>query len=486
MRNRIALKLLAYFSAALLVFAAVSGVLFQTLFARQTMETKKAEMLEHATSLAATLGGVLSEEGGASGRMGGNQGGGYGTYIRLLSLVETDVWVLDENLDFLTAGHAMGLTVTYDDLPADAETLVSAVFEGQTPFSEGFSDLLGAPTLTVGVPIYNSTAVAGALLLHDAVSGIQAASAQGVRVMLFSGAAALLAAVLLSVLLSYVFARPLGRMKAAADRLTDGDYTAKTGVTQRDEIGKLAQAMDGLSVRLLEAKNLAERQEKLRRDFLSNVSHELRTPVTVLRGSLEALCDGVVADPAQVDDYHRKMLGETMGLQRLVNDLMDLARLQNVDFPIEHAPLSLNDVLADALHSAGQLAREKHIRFVKQFPEAAVTLTGDYGRLRQMFMIVLHNAVKFSPENGEVTVTLAPGSVSVRDEGVGIAPEDLPLIFDRFHKARTEENRQGSGLGLAIAKQIAERHGMRIEVESEPGHGATFRFVWSPDEPPVA
>ncbi len=477
MKNRIALKLLAYFGAALLAFALVSGLMFQTLFTRQTMETKKTEMLSRATELADTLSGLLAEN-GAGGRMSG-QGAGYGTYVRLLSLLETDVWVLDENLEFLSSGHMMGNTLTYDDLPADAETLVTQVFAGQTPFSEGFSDLLGAPTLTVGVPIYQGQTVAGALLLHDSVSGINAAAAQGVRLMAYSGAAALAVAALLAALLSYSFAGPLNRMNRTALRLTAGDYAAKTGVTQKDEIGRLARAMDGLSDRLAEARAETERQEQLRRDFLSNVSHELRTPVTVLRGSLEALCDGVVAEPAQVGEYHRRMLGETVALQRLVNDLMDLARLQNVDFPIERAPVSLNDVLGDALHGAGQLARKKRIAFARVFPDEAVTFAGDYGRLRQMFLIVLDNAVKFSPEDSTVTVTLTPETVSIRDEGPGIAPEELPLIFDRFHKARTEENRQGSGLGLAIAKQIAERHGMRVEAESEVGKGATFTFRWA-------
>ncbi len=480
MRNKIALRLMLYFAVALAVFALVSGTLFQTLFTRYTVETKKEAMLARATSLAQTLSDVLAENG--SGRMSGAQGSGYGNYVRLLSLMETDVWVLDENLSFLTVGHTMGgtmnATLTYDDLPADAEKLVDEVFAGQTPFSEGFSDLLGAPTLTVGAPIYQNGTVAGALLLHDAVSGIQAAATQGVRLLLYSGAGALLVAAVLAVLLAYSFARPLNRMKAAATKLTAGDYTAHTGVARNDEIGKLAQAMDGLSTRLLDAQEAAKRLEQQRKDFFTSVSHELRTPVTVLRGSLEALTDGVVTDPVQISEYHRRMLSETLGLQRLVNDLLDLSRLQNVDFPIESAPLSVNDVLGDALNAAHQLARAKKIRLVREFPNEAVRLTGDYGRLRQMFLIMLDNAVKFSPEGSAVTVTLTPDSAIIRDEGIGIAPEELPLIFERFHKARLEENRQGSGMGLAIAWQIAQRHHIRIDVSSELNRGTEFRFTW--------
>ncbi|MCE5343864.1 MAG: HAMP domain-containing protein [Eubacteriales bacterium] len=490
MRNKIALRLMLYFAVALIAFALVSGVLFQSLFTRYTVDAKKEEMLARATTLAQALSEVLAENGG--GRMNGAQGAGYGNYVRILSLVETDVWVLDENLSFLTIGHTMssamgntmGNTLTYDDLPADAEALVNEVFQGKTPFSEGFSDLMGTPTLTVGAPIYQGETVAGALLLHDAVSGISAAVTQGIRVLLYSSAAALVVAAALAMLLSYSFARPLNRMKAAATKLSGGDYTARTGVRRNDEIGKLAQAMDGLSERLRDAREAGEREEQQRRDFLSNVSHELRTPVTVLRGSLEALGDGVVTDPKQIDEYHRQMLKETLGLQRLVNDLMDLSRLQNADFPIESAPLIVNDVLGDALYAADQLARAKKIRLVREFPNEAVRLTGDYGRLRQMFLIVLDNAVKFSPENSAVTVTLTPDSVTIRDEGQGISSEELPLIFDRFHKARLEENRQGSGLGLAIARQIAQRHSIHIDVASELGRGTAFRFSWQPQPQP--
>ena len=478
MRNRIALKLFLYFAAALVAFAAVSGVLFQTLFTRQTLETKKTEMLERATSLADTLSGLLSENGNQM-----MQGGGYGAYTRLLGVMETNVWVLDENLQFLSQGHMMGRTLTYSDLPADAEALVQQVFQGQTPFSEGFSDLLGAPTLTVGVPIRQGDTVAGALLLHDAVSGIRAVSSQGVRISLLSGAAALLLSVLLAAGLSLSFARPLDRMNQTALRLTNGDYTAKTSVVRRDEIGRLARALDGLSDRLEEAKKATERQNQLRQDFFANVSHELRTPVAVLRGSLEALCDGVVQAPAQVDEYHRQMLSETLSLQRLVNDLMEWSRLQNTDFPIERSPVLLNDILADALRSAQLMAEKKGVSLTSTVADQPIGFQGDYGRLKQMFLIVLDNAVKFTPAGGRVNVALSLGCVSIADTGVGIPADELPYIFDRFRKARTEENRLGSGLGLGIAKQIALRHGMRIEAESTPGQGSTFRFLWDAKEP---
>ena len=477
MKHSIALRLMVYFGAALLAFALVGGLVFTALFRQATVEAKKADMLTRATELAQTLSAALGEN-ATGGRMGGGQGAGYGAFVRTVSAVETGVWVLDANMQFLTLGHMQNTQLTYADLPADAEAVVQAVFAGQTPFSEGFSTLLGAPTLTVGAPIYQGETVAGALLLHDAVAGVTQAAALGTRVLLVSGAAALLAAAALGMLLSGAFARPLTRMQAAAMRLTQGDYAARTGVMRHDQIGALAAAMDVLGSRLAAARDAKARQESLRNEFLANVSHELRTPVTVLRASLEALCDGVVAGQAQVADYHRRMLGETVLLQRLVNDLMELARLQNTDFPIERTPLDLCAPLGDALRAAEQLAKPKGVRILRTLPAMPLPMDGDHGRLRQMFLIVLDNAVKFSPVGGEVKVTVTAGEVAVCDQGPGIPPEEVQAIFERFHRARTQENRQGSGLGLAIAREIALRHGMQIDVQSTPGQGACFRFLW--------
>jgi signal transduction histidine kinase len=267
-------------------------------------------------------------------------------------------------------------------------------------------------------------------------------------------------------------------MKNAALVLAEGNYSAKTGVQQNDEIGELAGAIDMLSERLLDARRESDRLDQMRRDFVANISHELKTPVTVIRGSLEALCDEVVTEPSQVKSYLAQMLGESLHLQRLINDLLDLGKVQNPDFRMEMQEIDLRDVLCDAVRSASQLAREKNVTIRQSCDGPAPRLIGDYGRLRQMFLIILDNAVKFSPAGEEVTVTLEGNAVTVRDRGSGIAEEDLPHIFDRFYKTRSEENKSGSGLGLAIARQIADRHHIGLSAESRPHEGAAFRFAF--------
>jgi len=474
MKSKIARRLLKYFGTALILFALVIGSVFVVLFRESAVQMNRDALRQRAEAMALALSGYASRQTGATGSRAG-----YGAYLKLLDeIAMTDVWVVDRDLSLITAG-LMERQYTYADLPADADEVIARVFVGETTFSESFSGLFDAPTITVGTPILSKDAVVGALLLHAPASGVDQAVRQGLTAMGISLAAALFLSASLAALLSMKFTRPLERMEEAAVSLAAGAYGSKTGVTQQDEIGKLASAIDQLSKKLEDAQGERERLNKLRQAFIANISHELRTPVTVLRGSLEALCDHVVEKPEQVSEYHQQMLSETIGLERLVNDLMDLTRLENVDFPIEMQTVDLGDALDDAARSARGIARAKEIE-IQVERSAPVVITGDYGRLRQMLLIVLDNAVKYSPKGSAVEVRLTPELASIRDHGPGIPPEDLKHIFDRFYRASAVQDTQGSGLGLAIAKRIAERHGIRIEVKSILHEGCEVRFLLDP------
>ncbi len=229
--------------------------------------------------------------------------------------------------------------------------------------------------------------------------------------------------------------------------------------------------------------NGAEEQRDLARCFISSVAHELRTPVAVLRGSLEALCDGVVCDPDQVEEYHHQMLSESIYLQRLVNDLLEYSRLQNKEFEIFREPVNICDVISDVCRSIRQIAKNKNIEITREEETAFYYISGDYARLRQMFIVVLDNAVKFTEPGGHVYVRnrLENGSLvtEISDTGCGIEEDELKNIFVRFHRVLSDKNRNGSGLGLAIAKEIAARHQADIKVISEIGKGTTFSFFFS-------
>jgi signal transduction histidine kinase len=404
---------------------------------------------------------------------------GFGAYIRFLGdIAMTDVWIVDENLDLITTWQMPGAEKQYNytDLPEDAEKVVTDAFKGNTTFSEGFSNLLNKPSLTVGTPVKADGNIFGVLLLHSPVEGVETAALQGFGILTISIASAFILSVILSVLFAVAFTKPLKKMQNTAMQLANGDYKVKTGIAQKDEIGQLALSIDALSEKLDIASHESENLDKLRREFIANISHELRTPITVIRGSLKALYDGVITDPEQLKDYYGQMLNESVFLQNLVNDLLDLSRLQNPDFKVGMQELNLSDVLSDAVRSAQNMARQKQINIKQETDVQIRVFSGDYSRLRQMFLIVLDNAIKFSAPGGDIIVTLKNNTVSIHDYGSGISETDLPYIFERFYKVQSDENKNGTGLGLAIAKQIADRHNIKITVKSEKGNGSEFIF----------
>ena len=311
--------------------------------------------------------------------------------------------------------------------------------------------------------------------MHRRLADIHASESAGFQILAISLALAFVLAAALSVLLARRFIRPLAEMEKTAAALSGGDYNARSGVRQDDEIGSLAQSLDVLAERLETAARERAQLDAMRRDFFASISHELRTPLTVLRGSLDAFSAGLVTDEGKRHEYLSQMEANVRQLSRLVDDLFDLARLENPDFSVDKTDVDLSDVLRDAVRSARRLAAPKSVEIhCKETP--SIPIQGDYGRLRQMFLAVLDNAVKFSPESAAVEVEIETSEnqwrISIRDHGPGIDSETLPHIFDRFRSSREG----GTGLGLAIAQAVARRHDVMLEAKNAETGGAFFSF----------
>ena len=365
-------------------------------------------------------------------------------------------------------------TTTVKDLPQVYRDMFNKGFKGESSVREEYDKRIHEMMVLATAPIYDKNGgVEGVLMLRVPVFGLQRSFREALEV--FGGCLVLALVIAMAVawFLSMKFTKPLNKMKDAAERLAAGDYSARSFVQQNDEIGELAVTLDGMAGRLEEADRETKQMEKMRKEFIANISHELRTPVTVLRGSLEALRDKVVTEPAEVERYHETMYDETLSLQRLINDLLELSRLQNMDFPIEKKSLNFCEVVRNAVRSAKHLAREKNIAIECEMDVPVYKMTGDGGRLNQMLMVFLDNAIKFSPENSTIEVKMANRRLTIADHGPGIKREDLLHIFDRFYKTRGEQNKSGTGLGLAIAREIAERHVIAVSMLSEYGKGPT-------------
>lgn len=222
------------------------------------------------------------------------------------------------------------------------------------------------------------------------------------------------------------------------------------------------------------------RLEGVRRDFVANVSHELRTPLASIRALVETLDAGAIDDKAVADDFLHRIIGEVDRLTALVEDLLDLARLEADRAPLQRAradPIALIDRVVERLRP--QIARAR-LRVRVEVPRDLPPVGMDSARIEQVLVNLMHNAIKFTPADGAITLSARIRRrqlvISVTDTGVGVAEDELPRLFERFYKSDKARRSGGTGLGLAIAKHIVQAHGGRIWVESRPGQGSTFSF----------
>ena len=223
--------------------------------------------------------------------------------------------------------------------------------------------------------------------------------------------------------------------------------------------------------------------DQIRREFVANVSHELRTPLSILRGYIEVLLD----EPETPSEELARMLSimerHSKRLQRLVDDLLSLAQLESSQATLELSDVRVDELFNNLIRDWKEKLAAKNLKVIVDLTPEAFTLHADGTRLEEVLYNLLDNAVKFSPENGQIRLRATHrGSdmvLSVADGGLGIGKEHLPRIFERFYRADKGRSRElgGTGLGLAIVKHIAQLHGGRVEAESELGHGTTIRVV---------
>lgn len=478
MKYKITYRLIGYFSAVLLLFSISTGILFGTQFTLHTAEIHEEELKAQVASIADTLSLFLQKHPDHT-----NGGRGFGAYLRFINDISMgEAWLVDEYAQTIELSTSK-FSLSYKELPPYAEALIEQVFQGNIVSSRAFSSILDVPSITVGAPVYNKEGtITGAFLLHSPINGIEAAQYHSLAILVICILIALLLAFALSVLLARHFISPLKEIGEAAEHVMMGDYSARAKVDQNDEIGALASNINELFLQLSNIEKERMRLDKMQQDFVSNISHELRTPITVIRGSLEVLEEGLVTDPGEMKEYYHQMLADTLHLQRLVNDLLELSRLQNSNFKINKGDLELSGLVTDAIRSMQRIAEKKQVQIHFDNAAGLVLFSGDYDRLRQMFITILDNSIKFSPPDTAVSVKMYYEEqqciLSFSDCGRGILPEDIPYIFHRFYKKPSEQNENGSGLGLPIAKQIAERHGITIKCESKMNDQTTFFFVF--------
>ena len=295
--------------------------------------------------------------------------------------------------------------------------------------------------------------------------------------LMYATLAAMLAAFTLSLFFSRNVISPIHAMSLATQRIADGRYDERVQVHGNDELAQLALYFNQMAEKLNQI-------ETMRRRLIGDVSHELRTPLTAIKGSMEGLMDGIL--PATEETF-QQVHAEADRLNRLVNDLQELSRVEARAFQLAIRPVDVSTLVRTVTKRLSPHAESKRITLDFELPLDLPHVLADEDRAVQVLTNLTGNALQYTPEGGRVTISAKRINnneiqISIRDTGIGIPPEYLSHIFDRFYRVDKSRSRQaggGSGIGLTIARALVEAHGGRIWVESNgEGQGSTFSFTF--------
>ncbi|NMD71565.1 cell wall metabolism sensor histidine kinase WalK [Bacillus sp. DNRA2] len=395
------------------------------------------------------------------------------------------MWIVDKDKKLISSIDGQN---TEDHLYPKSDQLKRAL-EGEIVTNYGMVEHLNSPVLTVALPIYAEGQVAGALFVCNPLSDIQASITQTLHIVIFAGIISILITAFVSYFISQSITKPIKEITKSSSEMINGNFTKQAQVHSADEIGILAGTFNTMmltldkTVRDLEKeKNKMAEMERLQREFVANASHELRTPLTSVRGYLEALLDGVVKSEIQEERYLRITLKETLRLQRLVKGLLELSKIESGQIKIEKKECKLSDIIHRTVMNLESLADDQFLSLRADVPEHLPTVLGDEDLIEQILINYITNAIKFTPEDGKITVSsIIHGDevhIHVTDSGIGIAPEDLSKVWKRFYKIDNARpsSKEGAGLGLSLVKEILDRMNGRSWVESIQNQGSTFSF----------
>ncbi len=307
------------------------------------------------------------------------------------------------------------------------------------------------------------------------------ASSRNLFVGVAAGAIAL--ALLLGFVLSWSLIGPIQRIDSRLAAIASGDFSGHVDVTNRDELGALAANVNRMNDELMRLYKELETTSRHKSEFLANMSHELRTPLNAIIGFSQVLRERMVGDlNEKQEEYLDDVVSSGNHLLSLINDVLDLSKVEAGQVELEIAPFSLREALERGVVMVRERARNDGVQVILAADPQVDIVEGDERRIRQVIFNLLSNAVKFTPAGGSVDVASSSLDgevrVSVVDTGAGIAPEDQERIFGEFQQTDLgTAQREGTGLGLALSKRLIELHGGRIWVESELGKGSTFTFA---------
>lgn len=389
---------------------------------------------------------------------------------------DTSVAVVDRAGRVLDASSLHDLRdarVLHLQLPLDDDEVVPGRCELQVPN--------GPDLLCVSVPLDPQVLAAfpqseaAAIVVAQPAAGLGEVLGDLMPRLLFSGLIGVAAALLLGFVLSQSVASPLRNIARAARNVARGNYRQRVPATGPREVRDLAANFNRMTEEV-------QRSQQTLRDFLANISHELKTPLTSIRGFSEAIVDGTIDDAPGIDRSARVINAESARVLRLVEELLDLSRIESGQVPMRQEDVDLRELFEHMGEVFALRGEENNVR-LEIVPGAKSSIRGDFDRLEQVLNNLLDNAFRHTREGdvvrlGSRDVQQGIVQVTVSDSGPGIPQDDIPHLFERFYRSsHNGPQRKGHGLGLAITREIVRAHGGDIWVTSEPGRGTTFVFT---------
>lgn len=364
---------------------------------------------------------------------------------------------------------------------------VESFTKGGTAITRTTDPETGQLAFLVVVPMGNNNqATENGILLETKPSNVNLALNKLHVYLVIGGMTVLVIVLIVSVNLAMYISRPISRLAATVGEISSGGYVLSTDDQPLDEINVLAGQLNKLTERLQKIQSESLRMDEERARLFAEISHELRTPLTAVQGFVEAIRDGVVQDEVLRERYLDTIYTQTVHIGRLVDDILVLSRLESGNITVEKLPVDLVALAQGVVVSMEAVAASKQNGIYLEKKVEKTVVIGDVDRLEQIIRNLLKNAIA-ATENGTIRVGVEERYgrevvLTIEDNGTGIAPDDLPHIWERFYRVKNrQEGRQqekGSGLGLVIVKKMVQLQGGRIEVTSQLGKGTVFSIIF--------
>lgn len=463
MKNTIFVKLLNSYLLIILVVFGVLGTSLSWMFKEYLFDQKERQLTFQGKDIASLVAPLLIMQESTS------------ELINLLNRADLalgrEIWVIDLNGIVLAAAAAH----EYCEGTALESSELEEIKAGNVAIRRGTSQYFEEPVIRVTVPVINpEKKPIGAVILYSPIFEITETFGDLMEVLFVGGLISMLIAFVVALFLSKRISNPMFELVELSTKIANGerDITYPEG-SEIDEINHLSKTISSMVGKV-------EENDRRMRNFVSNVSHELRTPLTTIKGFTEALKDNKGKNPADRERFLDIIHREVNRLSELIDTLLFMSKSEGN--PLIPEKFELGAVVVRKIKDFETRLQDKAIEVRTEFDSRSYRVYANKASVEQIIINLLDNAIKYSAANSVITLNLEEVKeevvLTVEDEGIGIPPEDIPYIWERFYRVDKARSRDtgGSGLGLAIARQLVEMNEGRIEVQSEPGKGSTFRI----------